>query len=115
MKLSGKRRYLMKIKKTDRKGIKDSLKTVKALSKFKNRETCGKGYGPTMLVKASKTYRIVNYVSPVLFSELMNKSILSSIFSDWIYALSSVAPWGRNSREVILSQTENSINSDLFG
>ena len=87
--------------------IKDSLKTVKAPSKFRYRETGEKWYGPTMFIKVDVACFIVNYIGHVLFSRLSNKSILSSISPDWIYALSSVAP------EVATVERLYSINREI--
>ena len=83
------------------------MKTVKAPSKFRYRETGEKWYGPTMFIKVDVACFIVNYIGHVLFSRLSNKSILSSISPDWIYALSSVAP------EVATVERLYSINCEI--
>ena len=87
--------------------IEDSLKTVKAPSKFRYRETGEKWYGPTMFIKVDVACFIVNYIGHVLFSGLSNKTILSSISFDWICALSSVAP------EVATVERSYSINYEI--
>ncbi len=69
-----------------------SLKDVADRMKFKYRETGEKWNGPTMFIKLDVACFIVNYIGHVVFSRLSNKSILSSISPDWIYALSIVAP-----------------------
>lgn len=93
--------------KINKNRTKDSLKTVKAPSKFRYRETGEKWYGPTMFRKVDIACFIVNYIGHVLFSRLSNKSILSSISPDWIYALSSVAP------EVATVERLYSINCEI--
>jgi len=79
----------MKVKKS---GKRDSLQAVKVRMKFRYRETGEKWNGPTMLGGVDIARYIVNYIGHVVFSRLSNKSILSSISPDWIYALSIVAP-----------------------
>jgi len=79
----------MKVKKS---AERNSLQTVKVRMKFKYRETGEKWNGPTMFRGVGIARYIVNYIGHVVFSRLSNKSILSSISPDWIYALSSVAP-----------------------
>ena len=66
--------------------------TEVGLMKFNDRETGENWNGPTMLRGVDIAYKIVNYIGHVVFSVLSNKSILSSISFDWIYALSIVAP-----------------------
>lgn len=94
----------MKVKKSGERG---SLQTVKVRMKFKYRETGEKWNGPTMLERVDIACFIVNYIGHVLFSVLSNKSILSSISPDWIYALSSVAP------EVATVERLYSINCEI--
>ena len=77
---------------TGKKGIRGSLKDVVGRMKFKYRETGENWNGPTMLRGIDIACFIVNYIGHVVFSGLSNKSILSSISFDWIYALSIVAP-----------------------
>ena len=84
-----------------------SLKSEKGLMKFKYRETGENWNGPTMFMKLDVACFIVNYIGHVLFSRLSNKSILSSISPDWIYALSSVAP------EVATVERLYSINCEI--
>ena len=83
------------------------LKDVADRMKFKYRETGKKWNGPTMFIKLDVACFIVNYMGHVLFSRLSNKSILSSISPDWIYALSSVAP------EVATVERLYSINCEI--
>ena len=92
---------------TGKKGIRGSLKDVEDRMKFKYRETGEKWNGPTMFMKLDVACFIVNYIGHVLFSRLSNKSILSSISPDWIYALSSVAP------EVATVERLYSINCEI--
>ena len=92
---------------TGKKGIRGSLKDVEDRMKFKYRETGEKWNGPTMFMKLDVACFIVNYIGHVLFSVLSNKSILSSISPDWIYALSSVAP------EVATVERLYSINCEI--
>ena len=84
-----------------------SLKSEKGLMKFKYRETGENWNGPTMMELFGIACYIVNYMGHVLFSELSNKSILSSISFDWICALSSVAP------EVATVERSYSINYEI--
>ena len=92
---------------TGKKGIRGSLKDVEDRMKFKYRETSESWNGPTMLRGIDIACFIVNYIGHVLFSGLSNKSILSSISPDWIYALSSVAP------EVATVERLYSINCEI--
>ena len=94
----------MKVKKS---GKRDSLQAVKVRMKFRYRETGEKWNGPTMLRGVDIARYIVNYIGHVVFSRLSNKSILSSISPDWIYALSSVAP------EVATVERLYSINCEI--
>jgi len=101
----------MKVKKS---AERNSLQTVKVRMKFRYRETGENWNGPTMLRGVDVACYIVNYIGHVVFSVLSNKSILSSISPDWIYALSVVAPQGSQQSRGYTQSTVKFDTSDLF-
>ena len=93
---------------------KDSLKTVKAPSKFRCRETGEKWYGPTMFIKVDVACYIVNYIGHVLFQCVyrINQSYLA--FSSTGYMLSPLLLLRSQQSRGYTQSTRKFDNSDLF-
>ena len=103
------------MKEKDVKNRKEgSLKTVKAPSKFRYRETGVNWYGPTMMEKVELACYIVNYIGHVLFQCVyrINQSYLA--FSSIGYMLSPLLLLRSQQSRGYTQSTRKFDNSDLF-
>ena len=91
-----------------------SLKTVKAPSKFRYRETGVNWYGPTMFIKVDVACYIVNYIGHVLFQCVyrINQSYLAFHLTG--YVLSPLLLQRSQQSRGHTQSTMKFDNSDLF-